>query len=369
MTTAADATLTIAPLTIPASLDAADSADFLALAELNRQICALDAGRPDLAPVASEMLPAWLDPTDELSLGLVARRGDETVGMAAVYLAQEKDAKVAVFDLLVLPENWGSGVEEALLARVEEEARGHGRTSLQTWTLHRADAVAEADPSERMLVPPTGWGRVPVSPLAGLLERDGFSLEQVERNSEFDLRADPAPLETMLARAVAQAGPDYRQVAWLLPTPPERREQFAAILARMATDAPSGALEVDEEAWDAARVERREAQFAEAGQLVSVAAVVHEPTGVLAAYNELAIGADRTATTHQFGTLVHADHRGRRLGTIVKCANLLRWRGLVPDSPVVSTFNAEENRPMLDINEAIGFAPVSYAAAWQKSLR
>ncbi|WP_424935576.1 MULTISPECIES: GNAT family N-acetyltransferase [Bacteria] len=368
MTTADDTTLTIAPLTIPASLDAADAADFLSFAELNRRICALDAGRPEIAPDATEMLPAWHDPTDELSLGFVARRGDEIVGMVAVYLAQEEDAKVAVFDLLVLPENWGSGAEEALLAQAEEEARSHGRTSLQTWTLHRAEAITGADPTERMLVPPTGWGRVPVSPLAGLLERHGFSLEQVERNSEFDLRTDPAPLEAMLAAAVAQAGPDYRQVAWLLPTPPERREQFAAILARMATDVPSGALEIDEEAWDAARVERREAQFAEAGQLVSVAAVVHEPSGALAAYNELVIGADRAATTHQYGTLVHADHRGHRLGTIVKCANLLRWRELVPGSAVVSTFNAEENRPMLDINEAIGFAPVSSAAAWQKTL-
>lgn len=352
--------VTITPLIIPTSLEAPDAGDFRAFGELNRLVCDDETGLPDLAPTAAQMLPSWQDSTDSLRRGFVARRGEDIVGMVTSTYAQEEGSRAAEFDILVRTVHTGTGVAERLLAVAEDDAREHGRDVLQTWTLHRAITT------ENMLVPRTGWGAIPRTPLAALLERNGYALEQVERNSELDLQGDRAPLERALADALAVAGSDYRLVVWELPTPPALRDGYAEVLSRLVTDAPSGGMEFDAETWDAARVVRRDARMTSAGQLVSVAAVEHVPSGALVAYNELVIGEDRSGVTHQFGTLVSADHRGHRLGMVVKCANLLRWREAAPLSPRVSTFNAEENRPMLAINEALGFRAVSYGAAWQK---
>ena len=354
--------LTITEMTIPADLDAADAGDFHAVVELNNTLCLLEIGVDDLNQTAQEMLPSWSDQTDRTQVGFIARRAGEIAGAALFSCANEPGAVAAEVDILVLPQNWGRGAEETLLERVQTEAIRRGRTSLQVWTLHRAQ------PDERMLTPATGWGHVPATALSDLLVRSGFSLEQVERNSAFDLARPLDPVEIMLEQAIATAGDDYRVVSWTLPTPEHLRDGYADVISRMATDVPSGDLDIDEEAWDADRIARRDVHFQQGGQLVSVAAVEHTPTGRLVAFNELVIGSDRTGVTHQYGTLVLKEHRGHRLGTIVKCANLLRWHDLAPHSPKVSTFNAEENRAMLDINEKIGFVPVSYAGAWKKIL-
>jgi GNAT superfamily N-acetyltransferase len=355
--------LDIARLVIPASLEAPDAGPFLEVVRIANAVCRADAGHDYLDELPEEVFGFWQDQTDWVQIGYTAAREGRIIGALKIMVANEPEVATLEFDLMVDPDHWGEGAEEALLAEVEREAGERGIATIQTWTLHRPDT-----PGPR-LRPPTGWGEIPAEDRqTRFMLEGGFTLEQIERNSVFDLRGSFEVVERGLADALEHAGEDYRVVAWTSPTPAEHLDGYAHVISRMSTDAPAGGLVIEEQHWDAARVQRRDARLKAQGMTVSVLCVQHVPTGTIAAYNELVIAADHTAATQQYGTLVLKEHRGHRLGTIVKCANLLRWRALVPESPRVSTFNAEENRHMLDINEAIGFAPASYAGAWKKVL-
>ena len=355
-------TLTLTPIAVPRTIDGPDARDFVTGAEVLNRSVAFDIGSDHLRRDAAETLPGWQDQTDTLHGGLVARRDEVVVGALIYEGPQAAAATELEFELGVAPESRGTGIETALLAALEEAARLLGRTTLQTYATHATDTGLPMLPS------PTGFGGVPLDEQTRVYQEHGFTLQQVERNSAFPLAGDLTPVRERLASAEAFAGPDYRTVTWSGRAPAEYVAAFAFALSRMSTDVPSGGLTITEEAWDAGRVRRREARLAAAGMLVSVAAVVHEPTGTVVAYNELAIGSDRTRPIHQWGTLVVREHRGRRLGTIVTCANILHWRETVPTSPFISTFNAEENRPMLDVNEALGFTPIAIGGAWQRTL-
>ena len=353
-------TLTVTPVATPTALDAEDGADFRDLAEVMTRGLLHDLGRDHLVWIASEMLPAWQDQTYRLHGGFLARQGGVAVGALAYTGPREEGARELEFDVMAAPEARGQGVEDALFAAFAEAADALGRAVLQSFSIHPSGGRGP------QLEAPTGFGSIPVDAQTEFFLRHGFALQQVDRNSLYDLRAEPTAARRMLEDAVGVAGADYRVVTWSSPTPPASVDGFADVVSRMSTDAPSAGLEWTAETWDADRVHRRDQRLAAGGITNSIAAVVHEPSGRLVAYNELGIGADPSRPTNQWGTLVVKEHRGRRLGTIVKCANLLRWRELVPESPLISTFNAEENRPMLDVNEAVGFEAVAVGGAWQR---
>ena len=57
---------------------------------------------------------------------------------------------------------------------------------------------------------------------------------------------------------------------------------------------------------------------------------------------------------------------GRRV--LLKAENLRFLEEVSPGHQSVLTYNAEENRHMLAVNEALGFVPFVYEGAWRKNL-
>ena len=348
------------PITIPQSLDSADAADFIAMVDARNRTYREIAGHDDHTMTPAELLPSYRPDEYELRVLWLAVRDGEPVGRVGVDIPLEEGSKAAFWFVELLASTHGQGIGTAAYALVEQTAREHGRTVLQSWAQHSAEG-------ERVLAPPTGFGAIPADRAARFYLANGYALEQVVRNSALDLQAPPDEIDRLLAEA-KKASTGYRVLQWTLPTPAEHVDDYAWMKSRMSTDAPAGGLEYDEEAWDAARLATSEASYTDAGRHLLVTVAQHIETGRLCAFNELVIGADRTAASHQEDTLVLKEHRGHRLGMLVKCTGLLSWREIAPGSPRMITYNAEENRPMLDINEAIGFVPIAYEGAWKKVL-
>lgn len=351
----------IEPITAPASVDGPGAEPFLAAVELVNASWRRESGTALHDDDPRELIVRWRETPYRQTLAFTAHADGALAGVAALEIDKTTDDG-AEFDVALADAHADGAVADALIATIERSARELGRSVLQTYTLHRPDPVDDR------LVPPTGAGWIPRDAAARRMLRNGFALGQVERNSVFDLTGSYDEVDALLESALEAAGPDYRPVWWAGPTPPEHADGYARAIARMSSDVPSGDLSTEQSVWDAERVFERDRRVAEAGTLVAVTLVIHEPSGEVAAFNELTIGPDRTRPTSQWGTLVMPEHRGHRLGSLVKCVGLRRWHETVPESPLVSTFNAEENRFMLDVNEAVGFTPASYAGAWEKRL-
>lgn len=351
----------IEPVVVPESLESPEAADFIALSDLSNDAWRRESGTDLHDDDVRELLTRWRETPYRMTRAVAARVDGEFVGRA--HLELDKTTRdSAEIDVSLAAGHEDGPVADALFDEIHRIARELGRSILQTWTIH------PAAPAEDRVVPPTGAGWVPNDAAVRRMRRNGYELGQVERNSVFDLQGSFDAVDRLLEQALAKGGPDYRTVWWSGPTPPEYAAGYATAIGRMSSDPPAGELSTEQSVWDAERVFERDGRFAEAGTFIGVTLVIHEPTGEVAAFNELTIGPDRTRPTSQWGTLVMPEHRGRRLGAIVKCVGLKRWHEVVPESPCVSTFNAEENRFMLDVNEAVGFVPASYAGAWERKL-
>lgn len=351
----------IRPIHRPSTIRDPDAADFVANAEIQNAVDAEMYGTTDLTYDAGERLHEEATPYCR-NVNIGAWVDGRMVGRAGSSVNVEA-SDTGWVNLHVLPGYRGRGVGSALLQAIEDQVR-HDEPGIRKLVSYHG--VREA-PGER-LPSPTGFGSVPTeSPEVQFALARGWSFEQIERVSRLPV---PVPdLVERLAAALAATGGDYVVHTWDQRIPERWREDMAAMVTRMSTDAPSAGLEEPEDVWTVERlVHEEERRLREAERRLITAVAEHCPTGRLVAFTDLSLPAQPHRAVDQWATLVVREHRGHGLGMLVKLANLAQLARVAPSHPSVITFNAEENRPMLDVNESLGFEPIAAEAAWRKDL-
>lgn len=204
------------------------------------------------------------------------------------------------------------------------------------------------------------------SPGAAFAQAVGAQAGMAEVYRTLDIDASlPARLDRLWAEAQAKAT-GYSLLSWLGATPKQHLGEVARIHNAMA-DAPRD-KGVRATEWDGQMLaEQEEHNLAHGLRFWSVAAR-HDGTGELAAVTQICTDDGTPGWAFQQITAVSKEHRGHRLGLLVKVANL---RQLTSDEPSVRrilTGNAGQNRYMIAINEMLGFRVSDHYRHWALDL-
>lgn len=323
-------------------------------------------GDADMAETVPLLISYGLSPQYNQVIRLVASdvpdpaREEDCIGVAEVTLPMADNPRLADINWTVRSDRRGEGVGTALLQACRQVAAEHHRSILTSFTWEPRDRPDGA----QVVAARTGAGAVDInSRESRFLLAAQFQLNQVERISRMEL-APGAELSRLRDEVRARTSPEYETLIVPGPTPDHLIDDAAALRVAMSTDVPHGELDLEPEAWDAARVRASDAEVEAADREQLQTLVRHIPSGRLVAFTRLF--KDRTVdrVAHQWETLVVAAHRGHGLGMLCKVVNHAAVANHWPTVTSLITGNASENRHMLGINIALGYQPYARVGFW-----
>ncbi len=263
----------------------------------------------------------------------VARDGDEVVGCAEISGALQDNTHIGFLDINVRPSRRGRGIGTQLYDVAAAHCRADGRTSVcgETYVPAGADTSAAYAFATRL----------------------GF--EDVHREDHLVLDL-PVPADEIARLRAKVDDAAYEVVTWQGHCPDEHVVAFCAMRTRMENDVPTGDIDLEPVVMTEERLRTGEARLARS-YLGITAAARRRSDGVFGGYTQLYLAHD-VDYVQQDDTLVMPDHRGHRLGTLLKCATLEICQRDHPDRVTIHTDTAVDNQAMQATNRDFGYRAV-----------
>jgi GNAT superfamily N-acetyltransferase len=273
--------------------------------------------------------------------------GDRMVGNAVLWSFLLDNTDKAWFSLSVDVPERRRGIGRALAQRLEQTAKEDDRSVIM------GAAVVPFDEREG-------------HPYQRFAEACGY-----ERSNDEVVRHLPLPVpDEQIQEWIDEAAPHhagYSVETFVGALPDDLVESLCLLLGQLVVDAPTGAVDFEEEAVTPQRYAELVATTA-AMDRARYETVALTADRQVVAQSTLALPLKKGTTVYQWGTFVHREHRGHKLGLATKAVNLRAVQAARSDLTLVTTQNGETNDYMVAINERMGFRPVEVAAEFVKRL-
>lgn len=271
-------------------------------------------------------------------VSLLAFADDRPVGRALIELNNEANAHILEMDIGVHPEMRRRGIGTALVRRAVDIARRHERTDVVSWAV-KSDAASRF------------WAA------------RGFESAYVERSNQLRMaEVDWDRMAGWVAAAQPARDAGFRLEFWNA-IPDDRISDIVEVSAGMF-DAPLDDLALAHTTSTDQSIREWSQRWRSMGSNRWMM-LVYAPDGSPAAYTGIMIHKTRPHLGSQRSTTTLPQYRNQGLGRWIKAAMVQRLAADCPELVLIETDNAESNRPMLRLNEEMGFVPAARFEAFQ----
>ena len=282
----------------------------------------------------------------------LVRRDGEPVAHARIGLPLESNATSAWVRVVVTPELRRQGIGRATLELLFDHLKAEGRTRAMADSAVGLHGGIDRDESGAVFLAASGFRQV------GTEIRRDLDLSSVDVEAEARMYED----------ALAEAGEDYEVVRFTEPAPEEFLGDLAMMNSRLSEDT-AGYID----GWEPSPFDTEKILAYQAAAVARLfrrhhVVVRHKPSGRLVAWSFLAVVAEDAKHADHEITIVVPEHRGHRLGMLVKTGLHRFAREAEPGLRWIQTWNASENEHMIHINEELGFVPVESYVEYAKDL-